>query len=1154
MRKPNQTALFTLIACILLPVCAGAQNITLSVRKATLESVFQQMGQTSEFFVVFRSDHLRDTKPVTVEANNWPVKKFLEEILRNQPLEFEIENHTIVISRKAATTHTPATPQVPRIDIRGKTVSEKGEPIEGVTVTVKGTDKKVLTDAQGIFNLSNVQENATLVFTHISYETLEQKLNGQAELIIRLRARVSALDHVEIMVNTGYEQFPKERATGSFVKANNELINRKVSPNILERLEDVTSGLVFNRSGSVTDPISIRGRSTVFANANPLIVIDNFPYDGDITNINPNDVESITVLKDAAAASIWGARAGNGVIVITLKKGTQLDAPRISFNTNVTVGEKTDPFYVPVMSTKDYIATEQQLFQSGYYNNIETRPDNRALTPVVELLIAHRNGQISTGELQAQLDVLGTRDVRNDYRDYLYQKTLNQQYALSIGGGSKVHQYFVSAGYDKNDGHLAGNLKERYTLSARNNWYLMKERLTLTADLYYTRSSEQNNGIDPAQMRMTVYDAMYPYARFADGDGRAIGIVQDYRDGFKKQAEAKGLLDWTYRPLQEMQEIDKTIRSNDYRINTGIRYQIMRGLSANVLYQFWHTNFEGSNHFSPNSYFVRNLINQFTQVNGSGQLTRPVPAGGMLDRNNRSATGNYLRAQLDFHRQFGRHQVHALSGYEAREVNTHGATSRYYGYNDELANSANVDHMTLFQQFHYPLSTARIPANNQLLELTDRFLSYYANAAYTFNRRYTLSASARKDQSNLFGVKANQKGVPLWSAGVSWNISEEAFYKFNLLQYLKLRLTYGYNGNVDKTLSAFTTAQTFGTNSVTGLPYARIMNPPNPSLQWERIKIVNAAIDFGLIRNIVSGSLEVYRKHGEDLIGFSPIAPSTGLTRYKGNTATTRGSGIDITLNSNNLNGDLKWQSTILFSTFRIKVQDYKDEATTWYLLNFGHIGSYLREGNTLFGLYSYRWAGLDPATGDPQGYFEGAVSKDYLKITQNTLPEELVYHGSVRPASFGSIRNNFQWRNFSLSFMITYRLGYYFRRNSIQYSNTLGLGGHGDYYLRWQKPGDEQHTEVPSLPAVYDANRGPFYQFSEVLVEKGDHVRLQDIQLGYALDRLSWLKLPFQRTYLYAYANNIGMLWKATDKEPDPDYLVTPPLRTFSIGLKIDY
>ncbi|HMV08160.1 MAG TPA: SusC/RagA family TonB-linked outer membrane protein [Cyclobacteriaceae bacterium] len=1037
--------------------------------------------------------------------------------------------------------------------VQGKvTSSSDQQPLPGVNVIVKGTTQGVSTDASGNFSIL-ASEKDVLVFSFIGYTSQEINVGNQNVINISLTEDVTTLSEVMIY-STGYEQLPKERATGSFVKADNELINRKVSTNVLDRLEDVTSGLIFNRGGSATDPISIRGRSTLFANANPLIVIDNFPYDGDLSNINPNDVESITVLRDAAAASIWGARAGNGVIVITMKKGANRNAPKITFNSNVTVGEKIDPFYVPLMSTSDYIDTEKQLFSNGYYTSIENQLAHRAITPAVELLIANRDGLLSPEELDTKLHALKQRDVRNDYSKYLYQKSVNQQYAVNISGGSNQQTYFLSAGYDKNLGNLVGNQMDRFTLNAKNTWTLLRDRFIVSGDLYYTRTSNQNNGIDPYALKMTTYDPLYPYARFADNNGYALPVTQDYRESFKAQAESNGLLDWSYRPLQELNEIDRTTKNTDYRINTSLRYQIIPGLSADVLYQFWNSNIQGRNNYSEQSYFARNLVNQYTQEGATGLLTRPIPEGGILDVNNQAASSNNLRAQLNFSKTLGNHQINAIGGYEVKEVKTLGTRYRYYGYNDELANSSSVDYTTLFQQYYYQYGEARIPSNDGQFDLTDRFLSYYGNAAYTYRQRYTLSVSARKDQSNLFGVKANQKGVPLWSTGVSWNISEEPFYKISFLPYLKLRATYGYNGNIDKSVTAYTTAQTFGTNSITGLPYARIMNPPNPSLQWERIQIVNLGLDFEVVKNIVTGSIEYYQKNGSDLIGFAPIAPSTGLTRYKGNTASTRGNGFDITLNTNNINGAFKWQTNFLISASKLKVTSYKDEATTWYLLNYGYTGGYLREGNTLFGLYSYKSGGLDPTTGDPQGYVEGAVSKDYLQITQTTKPEEIVYHGSARPTNFGAIRNTFSWRNLSLSFNISYRLGYYFRRNSISYSNTLGLGGHGDYYKRWKNPGDEMRTDVPSLPTTFDANRDQFYLFSDALAEKGDHIRFQDIQLSYTLNQSSFGKLPFQRAQVYAYMNNIGILWKATDKVPDPDYLITPPLRTYSIGLKVDF
>lgn len=1029
------------------------------------------------------------------------------------------------------------------------TASTDGQPLPGVNVVIKGSTQGTTTSAAGTFSIEAGKEHV-LVFSFIGYTPQEVLVGNQTTLTVVLVEDITTLSEVAVFA-TGYEQLPKERATGSFVHADHELLNRRVSTNILDRLEDVASGVIFNRSGSASDAISIRGRSTLFANANPLIVIDNFPYDGDLSNINPNDVESITVLKDAAAASIWGARAGNGVIVITTKKGTKT-GPEVSFSANITAGEKNDAFYLPVMTTADYIDTEVQLFEGGYYTALENSYNKRALTPVVELLIAERAGDITTEELHATLAAWKQRDVRQDFDRYFYQHPVNQQYAVNLRGGTGKQHYVLGAGYDHNVGNLVGNSYGRVTLNMKNNWMLLSDKLSLTSELYFTRSTTSENGIDPGTLRMTVYDNLYPYAQLADAGGEPLAIVQDYREGFKRDAEASGLLNWAYKPLAERDAIHKTIKQSDYRINTALRYTVMPWLTAEALYQFWSSANDGRQHYSPESYFVRNLINQYTQTN-TGKLTHPIPHGGILDEHFQTDLSHNFRVQLNYHKTFDNHAIHGLAGYEVKEVNTTGSQYRHYGYNDELARSTPVDYGTLYSQYYYPFSTARIPNVDQHLSLTDRFVSYYGNAGYTYRNRYTLTLSARKDQSNLFGVDANQRGVPLWSTGTLWTVSDEPFYQVGFMPLLKLRVTYGYSGNIDKTVTAYTTAQTYGTNSTTGLPYARIMNPPNPALQWEKIRMINVGIDVELFKGNIAGSIEYYQKHGESLIGFVPVAPSTGVSRFKGNNSATRSHGVDLVLNTKNINRKFTWHTQFLLSTNHLKVTNYQDEAPALYLVNYGDIGNYVKEGHTLFGVYSYRWAGLDPTTGDPQGYLEGGVSKDYTRIINEATPDDLEYHGAARPTTFGAVRNTFSWHNFSFSFNISYRFGYYFRTKSIVYGNNLGLGGHGDYYKRWQQPGDENSTHVPAIPAGIVANRDQFYTYSAALVEKGDHIRLQDIQLSYTMPS-STKVFPFKRAQVYAYINNIGLLWKATDQAKDPDYAVLPPVRTYAIGLKIDF
>ncbi|MEJ7778908.1 MAG: SusC/RagA family TonB-linked outer membrane protein [Daejeonella sp.] len=1045
--------------------------------------------------------------------------------------------------------HAPSLAQ----SIRGKVVSEKDQlPLPGANIKVQGTSSGTSSDSLGNFILAVSQREFILEVSFMGFKFKEQAVKQPVTglLVIALSEDENALD--EVVVSTGYQSVPKERATGSFAHVDNTLLNRSVSGDIISRLEDAVPGLVFNRKGA--NSLSIRGQSTLFANAQPLIVLDNFPYNGDINLINPNDVESITVLKDAAAASIWGSRAGNGVIVITTKKGKYNRKPQVSFNSNITAGDKPDLYYEPQMSSADFIEMEKVLFSRNYYRSMETSTNkNNPLSPVVELLIAKRDGLISPALADARIEALKLLDVRDDMEKYLYRSSVNQQYSVNMNGGSENQRYLLSAGYDRNLSSSLGNGNRRITLNAANSYTLLKQKLEINTSIYYTnRSTEQNN---PGTIRLSGNRALHPYARFTDGQGNPVTLTHDYRPLFIGAAEQQGLLNWEYNPLRELALGNNTGRTSDYRINGGLKYKLLEGLTADVLYQFGSTSENGRDLQAQESYYTRDLINNMTNLNSNGTLKRNIPLGDILDLQNGGITSHNLRAQLGYdHNWKQKHAINAIAGWEMRTYNAQNSGHRLYGYDDEYGSSNVVDYITQVPIYSNPGASTSIPNEDFQSELNDRFISYYMNSAYTYKGRYTLSASGRMDQSNLFGVRVNQKGVPLWSAGASWDVSRESFYSLNWLPEFKIRATYGYNGNIDKTVTAYTTALlSVNVTPVNKLPFALITNPPNPELRWERIKMINLGMDFSLAGQRIKGSIDYFHKRGLDLIGFTPYAPSTGITQFKGNTASISGNGIDALISSANVKGSMAWNTDLIVSYATDKVLDYKVASTATSLVQSADAARYPVTGRSLYSVYSYPWARLDPLTGDPQGYLNDATSKNYSGIIGAATPDNIVYHGSSRPILSGALRNTFTWKGLSLSANISYRLGYYFRKNSVRFNTVLtGQGGHGDYAIRWQKSGDEAFTNVPSIPAATNTNRDNLFIYSSALVEKGDHIRLRDINVTYDLER-SGLKLPFRRTQVYLYGNNLGMLWKANDSGIDPDFQTGPPPRTIAAGLRFD-
>ena len=1040
---------------------------------------------------------------------------------------------------------------IPLSEASEKTTSpRKNSEKEGNGTLAGHGTKQITTDSRGVFSLPLYSGRYRFTIRHVSHLQLDQviTIDGDKDMTFILSNDERQLQ--EVTISTGYQKLPKERATGSFSIVDRKLINRTVSRDLLSRIVDVVPGLTLNsRAKTGESGLTIRGRSTISAGADPLIVVDNFPYEGSLDNINPNDVESITVLKDAAAASIWGARSGNGVIVVTTKKGMYNQKLSISLNNNLTLSAKPDLYYQPVMSSQDYILVERLLFSRGFYTSTENSVNRLALSPVVELLIAGRDKTITPGQMESAISALGNNDVRNDYERYLLQRPVSQQYSLGLSGGSERQLYSLSVGYDRGSQALKGNSSSRLSINGSSSLQLIPKKLEVSTALYYTRSI----GINPNPgSGLTVSSAvpLYPYTRLADDEGNPLVVTRQLRQSYASGSVGRGLLNWEYIPLSDYLGNDFSSSLVDYRFDAGLKYSILQGLDISALYRYGRTDGLIRNLQEMNTYYTRDLINRFTQIAVSGAVTYPVPMGGILDQAINSRSENNLRFQADYQRSFSaEHEINVLAGYEVREQESLSVQNRFYGYDTEHATLRGVDYINTYKSSVNPGTLLMIPFADGETQLTDRYLSYYFNGSYSYKRRYAASISSRLDRSNLFGVRSNQKGVPLYSAGLSWAISDEDFYHLSFLPYLKLRLSYGYNGNIDKSLSAYTTASYSASAPLTQQPYATIINPPNPELRWERVKISNIGLDFAGPGGRFSGTIEYYVKKGIDLIGSSSVLFSTGIATFNGNTAATSGSGVDFNLQTRILTGVVKWTNNLIVSYAQDRITKYDRPLSVNSYLS----GGQPLVGRSLFAIYAYPWAGLDAQTGNPQGYLQGELSQDYAKILSSTTPESMLYMGNGRPTVTGSFRNTFSYKGLSFSFNISYKLGYYFRRSSVNYATVLGAqGGHGDFALRWQKPGDELTTDVPSMPLSNNVNRNNFYANSAVLVEKGDHFRLQDLALNYELPMGIKKKLALSSLQVYAYAANLGFLYRANKLGIDPDNMISGPSpRSYSFGIR---
>lgn len=1044
--------------------------------------------------------------------------------------------------------------------INGVVISSanRQEAVVGASIKAQKSDYTTMSGADGHFKIE-VAENDTLRITHVGFNEEIIPVGNLSFMTIYLVRQAMQLDSVNI--HTGYQTLKPNEVTGSYVVIDNKTLNQQSAMNILDRLKGVTSSLLFNTGKSNRNPqnntgISIRGLSTINGPLDPLIVLDEFIYEGDINNINPNDIENITVLKDAAAASIWGARAGNGVIVITTKKGKFNQPLRVDFNSTLTITNKPDLFEIAQIPIGDYLELEQFLYHKGYYNRNINSVYRPALSPALEIFIARQNNEISSEDSLTAINALKKNDSRNQYMDYYYRNGLTQQYALNLRGGSNNLAWLVSGTWDKS------TYEDRSQFQKTNlrfeNTYKPLKWLELDAGVYYT-NSKSTSGVASYNSITSINGVQnVPYLQIAGPDGSDVAVPFLYRQNYIDTAGKGYLMDWNYYPLDDWKHSKTVTGLESYISRIGLRVKIIKGLNITAKYQYERQRIESLNTSDTFSYFTRDKINTFSQVDFStADVNYVVPKGSILQQSNVDQYSWNFRTQINFDHTWNLvHRFAALAGVEAREIGNKSNSNTIYGYNADPISIKNVDVVNSYPTF-ITGSMSQLSGAFGFRRATNRFVSLFANGVYAYKERYLVSGSLRKDGSNIFGASTNDQWNPFWSTGLGWIVSKENFYSLSWFSFLKASATYGVSGNVDVSKTTLPVAGS-GTDRISNLPFLRINTLNNPSLSWEDAYQFNLKIEFASRKGRLGGSVEYYHKRGTNLYGdalYDYFAGGFTSTIVK-NVADMSGNGIDLNLVSQNLDGKFKWETRFLFSLHVEKTDKYYSQRD-FPVVDLLSGGNTIKpvEGKPLYAIAAYRWGGLD-ANGNPRGYIGKEKSIDYNAIRQNAFDKgmdggSIVYIGPANPIIFGSIANTFSWGGFSATLNIGYKFGYYFRKPGLSYSSLVNYGiGSPDYSLRWQYPGDELKTDVYSFVYPVNNTRDAFYNQSELHVVKGDHFRLQFIHVEYNLK--PFVNLPIHSIQIYFNASNLAILWRANKESIDPDYINIPTIpAAFAFGIK---
>jgi len=1033
-------------------------------------------------------------------------------------------------------------------------------PIAKATVLDESGKAVFISDDDGMLEIAEPADERKFMIKHIGYHDYDLTLGGEEtsrQFSLLLSPKSFNID--EVAINTGYQTIPRDRSTGAFSSVSNRQLQERIEPNILDRLEGIAPGLQFDRRRSGTAQMNIRGINKLSSGGiSPLIIVDNFPYEGNLANINPNDVESVNILKDAVATSIWGARAGNGVIVINLKK------PQGNFTidatANTSIKPRPDLAYHQTMSSEDFIIAERFLYDSGFYNPYLTSSNSKVFvfSPVVSLLHAVDNDEISANEAEALIENYKKQDYREDLKKYFYRNELSQQYSVSAAMSKGNLGYRSSLGYDNSAGSQRDQQGKRISfLSSAYFEPTEKVRLELTTS-YNNRISKgslafPNYPINPGGYKTE----LYPYARLVDDDGNGLQIPYRYNMDYVAAAESKGLLDWTYSPYDDLDKSMSETTIQYLSFTPRLQYSPFPGVSFSTIYNYEQQFTRIRGLYTKESFYVRDMVNRYTDMS-SGTPKHNLPYGDILNLTDGNMSSHKFRLQGNIDKTLKeRHYISALMGSEFTAVLNTGSTDRLYGYDPNKLTVTPVDYRSIYPMYDGLGAASTIPFLAGITERRTRFISLYANGSYSYAKRYTLSFSARKDASNVFGVKANDQWNPLWSIGGAWTMTNEDWFPAKqLINNLRLRITHGHSGNSGGLVYTDVIMGFLSPERYYGMPYGRILSPPNPNLKWEDVAQTNFAIDFNLFNGRLNGNVDIYRKSTTDLVSNDPADPTIGFSNVDRNVASIKGRGVDVQLNGLIVDRNLKWRSTLFFTYNKDIVAKYN--GAMFQGLNYASGGGKNISpivDYVLYPVFSYRFEGLNPENGNPIGFYDGERTENYADILRDSV-ERLNYHGSGLPLVHGSFSNSVGWKGLELSFTVAFKFSSYFMKPTIRYMSLMdSWGTHADFSKRWQKPGDEAMTTVPSFIYPTNSNRDSFYAYSSANVERGDLLRLQNVKLSYTLHSKNFKqRIGINRMTVYASINNIGLLWAATDSGYDPDFSGIPTPRNFNMGINLHF
>lgn len=1139
-------------------------KISFELKKQSLDKGLQLVGQLSKFRMSYTLQQVAPYTELNIPKKTRTVEETLNLLLEGTNLTYSVINKNIVLEVKKISQKEESSITPEHHVIQGIVTNLKNESLPGTIVKIKGTSKGTMTDSNGEYRLEGVGPDTTLVFSLIGYKEREEKIRDRYIINTVLQENFLQLNQIVV---TGYQNVNKEKVTGSISTISRNELEQKNVVNLLDNLEGRVSGLIYY-NGTPT----IRGVGTLQASTNVLIVVDGLPIEGSVEDLNPYDIERVTVLKDAAATAIYGARASNGVIVITTRNAGNSSKTSVEFSSNFSYFQKPD------YTNYHYMTPSQQVdFESKYYNywfnsgslgttagminTFEANVESGA--PVTPVQYAHyqlAKGNITASEFDSRLTALKKNDFVKQYRKNVLSNQLIQQYNLAVRSGGQKTQSNLILNYTHDNTGVINAYNQKLNLFYKGiytpvQWvsinYGVNSVIGKNRTHYNTEATNPFNV--PSYYNLLESNGSRSYYSLED-----FNIYSSYNTLFDQQ---DALYSLKFNHLDELERDYKTTNSRNTRYFVNFDLKPLQGLTIKPQFQYEDNSTEMSVYSEFESYSMRHLINTFT-TRSSNTYTNLIPASGRYITSNTGQQSYTARGQIDYEKNLGKNEFLVLVGTEFRQVRTHVKSGALFGYDDQLQveSTATIDYKSIqkltrafWSNYVYPSIEYSKVDLFSTSDITHRYASGYANFTYTYDKKYNMFGSYRKDYADLFGGDKKYKGRPLWSTGASWLLSEADFMKnLGFKDYLKIRMSYGVTGNIATNYTSQLTATLQGRNPITGEPIANVTSPPNSKLRWEKTSTTNIGFDFAFLGNSLQGSLDWYQKKGSDLLATKRLDATQGFTTMIINNGNMRNNGVELSLKYDWLpsysENSLAWTTSLVMSYNKNKITHVDEIETTPATL--AGSGAF-RVGNPVNSLYSYQYRGLDE-TGLPQWLLSDGT------LTTSSIPstdiDAVVFSGGIDPTTNISLTNDIRYRNFGLSVFVVYYGGHYLRDNPPLLYNKLEYGALPNYLLNSWTP-DNTDTDIPGFGEYYQeaANANPMV-YADHWVKHADFLKIRNIILTYNMPQQLAQKIGAKMIRLRFQVDNPNIIWTRDKLSIDPETLGLRIPTSYILGLNVNF